>query len=642
MKKALNAAEANGTLIQGPGMVSQGFAHPNTPDSLPPSGPPPMLASNVSMGPQQLHPDAMSMPGVGMDGQLYHFQPFMVPSVMQHPHPHGHDNPAFTGQELMGGVSTSAMGFDHPALTTDPSADHNYSLASFPAYNGSFDLGGQFPDLTVSEFHGSNASSHEGISNSASPGDASHSGANGNNTGHTTFMPLNWSSDKALDNNSPREGSPRDPLDATGTPADVHPTPSIHAGDGQWAQGSMAELFGQEEVYLGGPSHAPSLSSTATDEDGARRSMAMELAEMPSEMYSRRNSSTTALAEGISAVDIQNRPEPNLKKQNPPMMSLAARRQRPRPAALNSMPLRSASQSGGVPGSPGCLTAPPDHSLRRIKSNGVSRITKPLNSASGQRSPLHFAYENAFLNASCSGLSTPSVSATASSSLAPPTPLSPTGFSMSERSHFQHALMQSYGMDKNNGQTFMGQGSNDLSSFSSPPTTPFEADQITQFRNLQMQQAQLRFTPPQSAPATQLTFSRGSLVTEPPIMESPGMNGDQSRHFRRPSLPIGAVSSPEAAFATPPVPLFPGVIPNEFPFGMPAEFLPKTETEDAMKRPELQSPSPFNLGTQHAVLRPDFFTQEPTPPSNTPPHGAGETPKQYEFSHQGPEDFGVE
>jgi hypothetical protein len=146
--------------------------------------------------------------------------------------------------------------------------------------------------------------------------------------------------------------------------------------------------------------------------------------------YSPNNSSS------IDGVDSQQQSSSdNEFKQPEAPLNIAARRKRPRPAAINGAALRSQSFMSALPKSPGKpQLRGPASPMRRIKSAGNNldlargRIQK-ITSASGQRSPLQFesfADAGAFGETPHIGLSrAQTASALSTTSLAPPTPLSP-------------------------------------------------------------------------------------------------------------------------------------------------------------------------------------------------------------------------
>lgn len=381
--------------------------------------------------------------------------------------------------------------------------------------------------------------------------------------------------------------------------------------------------------------------------------------ELSSDAFARRNSSTSGLADSMNAVDItvQNG-DSDFKAPNPPS-SLAARRQRPRPAALGAASLRSASYSVGMPASPGANQnlAAPDQALRRIRSSGVtnpSRVQKP-GSSSGQRSPMNLAFTDAAASPKWGRLSSSSYGSTfvtspgIASSIAPPTPNTPSEFN-----HFpswQTPGAKVYGpsgevININGVATCIPEGVSGpgLMTFSSPPTTPLDQDQAAQYRSyLQLQQQTMyRDTPPQSAPASQQTFSQTSLPPAQPMPPTLSINGDKIGHFRRPSLPDGPNAFPVGGEQWPAVPLFTttGELALNGPIQPTANGM--EETQESLSR--VQFSNPFSSSPGHmSVIKPDFSVHHYTPPDGSGVNGGMQrhesAPKIYHFSNQGPRDF---
>ncbi|KXT12469.1 hypothetical protein AC579_7335 [Pseudocercospora musae] len=266
------------------------------------------------------------------------------------------------------------------------------------------------------------------------------------------------------------------------------------------------------------------------------------------EAFIRREShSGTMLAEQMSGFAIQT-PQPQrnstFKTPAPPQAngaSIAARRQRPRPANLGPAAMRSQSYSGAAqPGSPGQpqlsqhLVAPGQ--LRRIRSsnvihNGVAqgRVQKPI-PGSAQRSPMARTFTESALN-SPNVNATTRHSSTSSGNLAPPTPMSPSDVPRQEQPRprwppwqdqpgqfGRHASISE--SDAESGVESSGQ------SASSPPHTPMSQQQQQQMT------AQGRVgstvitenTPPQSAPAVQTSFPANAFL---PVAQPHPMHAQQ-------------------------------------------------------------------------------------------------------------------
>lgn len=402
------------------------------------------------------------------------------------------------------------------------------------------------------------------------------------------------------------------------------------------------------------PALLPSGEITETPIDGKSGPL-----ELSSDAFARRNSSTSGLTDSMNAVDITvPSSDSDFKAPNPPS-SLAARRQRPRPAALGAASLRSASYSVGMPASPGANQnlAAPDHSLRRIRSSGVtnpSRVQKP-GSSSGQRSPMNLAFADAAASPKWGRLSSSSYGSTfvtspgIASSIAPPTPNTPSEFNHFPSWQTPGAKVYSpsgevvtvNGVATSYPEGVSGPG---IMTFSSPPTTPLDAEQQAQYRAyLQLQnQAMYRDTPPQSAPASQQTFAQTSFPPSQPMPPTLSINGDKITHFRRPSLPDGPHSLAVSGEQWPTVPVFTtmGELGTNGP--IPATASELEQGGESLSR--VQFSNPFSSSPGHmSVIKPDFSVHQYSPPDASGTNASmpryESTPKIYHFSNQSPEDF---
>jgi hypothetical protein len=258
------------------------------------------------------------------------------------------------------------------------------------------------------------------------------------------------------------------------------------------------------------------------------------------DIYSRRNSSTTNLANNIEAIHIQGGHTPDGFKQPDQPSSIAARRQK-RPTALNPSTLRSSSYSSGIPSPVGNN----DHTLRRIRSSGIpnaaGRIQKP-SSGSAQRSPMCVTFTEAASSPKFARTFSESSTATAGQ-FAPPTPLTPN--EMGRFPYWQgntsikpeHSSPESLNVN----WSVEPQSAGIYSSGNSPPSTPLDLSQLNQARlandNI------YRDTPPQSAPATQQGFPNTTFMQPPQMRAGYHSTTDltiaqpKPSHFRRPSLP---------------------------------------------------------------------------------------------------------
>ena len=214
---------------------------------------------------------------------------------------------------------------------------------------------------------------------------------------------------------------------------------------------------------------------------------------MASEAFSRRPSVSSELVNGFNTIHIQrgssqhNSDEEVFKAPELPTQSLAARRNRERPAALINM--RTASATQPQLNSPTGKDAPLPQSVRRIKSIGNSinipkgRVSK-LTGSPAQRSPLATSFREA------SALDRLSASVSLVSERRP------TLFSLDQQqtSTIDDAQSQS---------TQPGQATN----------SPVECDNGWQM----ISPSDALLAPPLSASFTQKSFGDGSLATSPPI-----------------------------------------------------------------------------------------------------------------------------
>ena len=384
-------------------------------------------------------------------------------------------------------------------------------------------------------------------------------------------------------------------------------------------------------------------------------------------VYDRRNSSTSALTESMSAVGIQNQQQPagvDFKQPAPPS-SIALRRKGTRPAALNSIPLRSASYSAGMPTSPGAPHSDSDQTLRRIRSSGVTNGRVAKNTVGpAQRSPLSFTFAESaaspkFTRHSSFQLVT---SPSGNESLAPPTPLTPN--EMGQFPSWQNAgqpSTQAGTSDFSGAESFNPPSAYSVSvagsipNMSSPPSTPLDAAQLVQYRQQLANGPVYHNTPPQSAPPTQQSFARPQMQSQyagaPGYLnphEFPGMDCRESHvHMRRPSLPDTTFMH-NGMHQMQSVPIVTAAGDIHMPY-------PLQDADQMQMMHEQYGPAPIG-GFPHEALMvpvglgaarpatsmPDLFVHEYTPPhvrGQTPPprHNTGR--KDYVFNHTGPEAF---
>lgn len=310
-----------------------------------------------------------------------------------------------------------------------------------------------------------------------------------------------------------------------------------------WGPNGQGPAFSQSDMYqhsnvsahavLSSPGHSERKLSVGPSEYDAPT--------FGDEVFTRRNSSTSNLANNIEAIHIQTG-SPDDFASTIQGSSIAARRQK-RPTALNSSTLRSASYSNGMP-SPGNNS---DHTLRRIRSSGITnagRVQKPT-PGSAQRSPMSLTFTDA--------ASSPKFARTFSSSsvntlgqggsLAPPTPQTPNETGRFPYWQSNTVFRTNPPMPDHSSPESLG-GANwsvEPSNGGSPSSTPLDLAQLNQARL--NTDSVYRDTPPQSAPATQQTFPRTTMMQPPQMRHAFHSSTDltlaqpKPNHFRRPSLP---------------------------------------------------------------------------------------------------------
>jgi hypothetical protein len=255
--------------------------------------------------------------------------------------------------------------------------------------------------------------------------------------------------------------------------------------------------------------------------------------------HERQNSQTAGITHSMSNVGLKT-PQPLQHatfKSPTPAASLATRRQRSKPAPLGLAAMRSQSYSStSQPGSPGPLPHHQQHQthanlgasqpLRRIKSsnmiNGVAqgRIQKTT-PGSAQRSPMNRTFADAM--GSPKGIR--SISSQVGLSLAPPTPMSPREQARTEAAR----QLQQWRSTPGQGSRQASISEHDIEQYvphaptmsgpanvSSPPHTPLYPPQPQFAQHRVGKNIITENTPPQSAPATQLSFNSASLHPPPP------------------------------------------------------------------------------------------------------------------------------
>jgi hypothetical protein len=315
-----------------------------------------------------------------------------------------------------------------------------------------------------------------------------------------------------------------------------------------WASSGQNQSFSQADFYQHANASAHAIMASPGQSDRKLSTSHSGFDTPPTfgdDVYARRNSSTTNLANNIEAIHIQNGTADDFKEPDQPS-SIAARRHK-RPTALNSSTLRSASYNSGMP-SPGGNN---EHTLRRIRSSGIGntgRIQKP-NPGSAQRSPMNMTFSDAASSPKFARAFSMSSTTTVGQggSLAPPTPLTPNEMPRFPYWQSNTVIRTQPPMPEHSSPESLNthlsvepQSAGLYSSAASPPSTPMDLGHLNQAR---LASELYRDTPPQSAPATQQSFPRTSYMHPPQMRSGFYSTSDltlaqpKPSHFRRPSLP---------------------------------------------------------------------------------------------------------
>lgn len=498
------------------------------------------------------------------------------------------------------------------------------------------------------------------------------------------------------------------------------------ASSSEWADSRSSSLHHEEPfLQMSGPSHQQAATAAqwqpgqsipvdlnALSQEFRQAAQARQSPQQPQaheqplawpadEAYIRRESSTSMLTQHMSNVGIHT-PQPQQHgtfKSPAPPSSIAARRQRPRPAGLHLGAPRSQSYSGAVqPGSPGqsqqALT--PGQSLRRIRSsnvvvNGVSQGRVQKMPGSAQRSPLAWT----FADAMNSPKALRHVSSQSSTNLAPPTPMSPSEFSRAQVPSWQtsgHTSRQPSISETDYEQNVTAM---QPQNFSSPPHTPMYHQQSFVQQRV-AHNAIAENTPPQSAPASQQCFTTNAYAAPQP-MKQPQLSQQAQLHSQQMQSPYAPpqqeqfmnVIVPDRHFQAPnttyapsqqfmmPTTSAPAAAPMQFPHGFPMvneqgvlQMMFPAQMQFAQPPAHSQPPPPPPQATHTppqghygmfstAVAAPniqvtatpspqpaaEFFVHEYSPPQSlkrtaTPRKGNVDTgPKNYTFANQTPQHF---
>jgi hypothetical protein len=205
------------------------------------------------------------------------------------------------------------------------------------------------------------------------------------------------------------------------------------------------------------------------------------------------------------ATPVPTQPQESVFKRPDTQIDIAARRKRPRPAALGTAALRSRSYAGPPTMSPTARVTPtgPVPAMRRIKSTGQSlnvNYSGVRKASTVQRSPLNhatFAEAGAFNRVMTTQGPMDMPSPSTSARFAPPTPLSPNDAANNQTEGYGNDYYLGVDQDTPNqyAPSLMG-----IRTMASPPHTPLNPDMVTQMQNPWMQ------PPPMSAPPQYATF----------------------------------------------------------------------------------------------------------------------------------------
>ncbi|KAI9819877.1 MAG: hypothetical protein M1827_006446 [Pycnora praestabilis] len=344
-------------------------------------------------------------------------------------------------------------------------------------------------------------------------------------------------------------------------------------------------------------------------------------AHLSDDLHFTRSSCFSDVSENFHSVD--GRPQSNLNsefKQPEAPMNIAARRKRPRPAAIGNAALQNQTPVCSVPVSP-CSNAGFTNSsspMRRIKSTGNNhnlsrgRIQK-VTPSSAQRSPLNlatFADAGAFREANIvNKLPTPSTnSLSVRGSFAPPTPVSPLDM---ERLQIENAsnndkIEPAFVYSPNYSNIFAPTMIEMHSNLASPPTTPQDADL----------HARVHYD----------TFNSNS----PP-------------HSTGYPYPTHYLS--DAPLVSPELTSFPSMIHMPQPMYVSPLSCGESDMVDLSQcsKPSPQMSSNGNRSASRSKVVPEFFfhefPQQPQASVKTPSRASQHKPKNYIFANQTPEDF---
>ncbi|KAI9890112.1 MAG: hypothetical protein M1814_004511 [Vezdaea aestivalis] len=314
-------------------------------------------------------------------------------------------------------------------------------------------------------------------------------------------------------------------------------------------------------------------------------------------------------------------------------LNIAARRKRPRPAAIGGAALRSQSFMGSMPMSPKSHLLGGTSPMRRIKSAGNNldavrgRIQKNI-SVSGQKSPLNFETfadagvldviaPRAITRAQTEGSAVPASAGitTSSANLAPPTPLSPRFHLDSHSSSNDSERPWVY--DSAYPGCFAPMLGELQSDVASPPMTPMHPDLL---QSLYM---------PNYSPAVSSGTPQWSLSSPEEPLTSPLFSTFQAP-VHMPPRPV-IQTEPDAPVTF-----------QQLHF-VPENKMPGQETHASISLPSGEPSAMVSAAasTESKVGVPEFFFHEPLPEQQPQPpqEMMHPRPRHYTFANQGPEDF---
>lgn len=351
---------------------------------------------------------------------------------------------------------------------------------------------------------------------------------------------------------------------------------------------------------------------------------------LQSEFSSRNNSTTSQLADSIGGFDINHSSQVTtpvasdfeqaaFAKRQDGGLNIAARRNRARPAPIGTAALRSRSFGpASLSPNPMMAQSASNHGLRHVKSTGYSlnsRYSGISKSRAAQRSPLNFG---TFAEAGVFGKTIAEEPSTASpsSALSPPTPLSPAGM---QQQYTNYLAPHSAALTSPFGSMASGMSL----AMDSPPDTPMGPDMLGQMQfQPWMQQA---VTTPQQEQIIDYTppYSAG-LMTSNSFTHSCMASPDFAAMSKSMQMPMPQSTSQSSVFSD-------------------HGSLPHDQLSQFQTSADGQLDDDFSLGGQKASPETSFYMH--TFPEQKEAHRhvaqqmAQSKPKSYTFANQTPATF---